>query len=144
MGLTLDERFWSKVDKQCESDCWLWLKGIDVWGYGRFRMPNGHVGAHRMAYELTYGLEPYDPENPIVVRHKCDNPPCCNPRHLELGTHVDNVRDKIIRGRDANAIKTHCKYGHEFTPSNTYRWRGSRYCKKCNNKHAKLRRQVRM
>lgn len=42
----------------------------------------------------------------LVVRHKCDNRPCCNPDHLELGTHYDNVQDTVIRGRSAKGMKS--------------------------------------
>lgn len=52
--------------------------------------------AHRIAYELTHGE---DSAKGKVVRHKCDNPLCCNPNHLELGTHKDNMNDKMKRGR---------------------------------------------
>lgn len=55
-------------------------------------------GAHRVAYCEANGLLLSDITG-LVVRHKCDNPPCVNPDHLELGTVADNNRDKIDRGR---------------------------------------------
>jgi hypothetical protein len=54
--------------------------------------------AHRAAYMLEVGPIPEG----MVVRHKCDNPICCNPQHLELGTQKDNVHDTISRGRGGN------------------------------------------
>lgn len=52
---------------------------------------------HRVVYKETYGEIP----DGLVVRHKCDNPNCINPEHLELGTHADNVRDRVERNRSA-------------------------------------------
>lgn len=68
-----------------------------------------------------------------VVRHTCDNPPCFLYEHLVLGTVADNNSDRVARGRHHNAVKTHCKNGHEFTPENTYRRsdNGGRRCKAC-------------
>ena len=71
--------------------CWEW-GGARSGGYG-IRGREGRV--HRIAYGLSHGEIPKG----LLVRHKCDNPPCCNPEHLELGTHVQNARDAIERGR---------------------------------------------
>lgn len=77
-----------------KNNCWEW-QGTRLGGYGQVRVNGKLYRAHRYAYELTYGPIP----GGLLVRHKCDNPPCCNPGHLELGTHTDNVRDAIERGR---------------------------------------------
>ncbi|MCD1287310.1 HNH endonuclease [Brevibacterium sp. CCUG 69071] len=66
-------------------------------GYGLFSFGNRHRRAHRASYELHVGPIP----DGLVVRHKCDNPPCVNPLHLEVGTGVDNTNDRFIRGRSA-------------------------------------------
>lgn len=59
--------------------------------------------AHRVAYELTHGsIEAGRGYHGTVIRHKCDNPICCNPAHLEAGTQKDNVRDMVDRGRFVN------------------------------------------
>ena len=50
---------------------------------------------HRLIYKSYYGEIP----NGMVVRHKCDNPSCINPLHLELGTRGDNAHDCKVRGR---------------------------------------------
>ena len=70
-------------------------------GYGQFHVRvNGKrttEKAHRAAYRLHYGVSPVGK----IVRHKCDNPSCVNPEHLELGTHQDNVNDRQARSRQA-------------------------------------------
>ena len=64
-------------------------------------MPAGPISAHRAAYVAAYGPL----EEGVVVRHKCDNPACCNPLHLETGTHADNVRDRVLRDRSAKGSR---------------------------------------
>ena len=91
-------RFFSKVTVQnSRTDCWLW-KGemsISEMGYGLFSRGGVRTGAHRISYELFHGPIP----DGLVVRHRCDNPLCVNPWHLETGTRQDNIRDMVIRNR---------------------------------------------
>jgi hypothetical protein len=94
------QRFWEKVDKSAGPDgCWLYM-GFRKWdGYGWLARSKGdsnvrYITAHRYAWELQNG-----PTNGLHVLHKCDNPPCCNPAHLELGTHKDNMADMKAKGR---------------------------------------------
>lgn len=70
-------------------------------GYGRFRYKGRMVLAHRLEYCKANNLDLQDIEG-LVVRHKCDNPQCINPEHLEIGTQADNIRDMNERGRQAN------------------------------------------
>jgi len=70
-------------------------------GYKQVRVGGKKVLEHRLAYCNDRGLELEDIADK-VVRHRCDNPPCCNPDHLELGTVSDNVQDKVGRGRVPN------------------------------------------
>jgi hypothetical protein len=83
--------FWSRVAGSTQFQCWLWTGRANDHGYGRFK----DTMAHRVAYELVKGPIPAG----LVVRHRCDNPPCCNPAHLEVGTPADNSKDAVQRGR---------------------------------------------
>jgi len=92
-------RFWEKVDRSAGQDgCWPWLGGIGPDGYGLTKFePLGPTSVtHRVAYRLDKGPIP----EVMLVLHHCDNPPCCNPAHLWLGTDKDNSDDKIRKGRD--------------------------------------------
>ncbi|PGL88562.1 HNH endonuclease [Bacillus thuringiensis] len=66
-------------------------------GHIRLRYNKRRVLAHRFVYEQCFGDVPDD----LVVRHKCDTPQCINPEHLEIGTTLDNIRDRVKRGRSA-------------------------------------------
>jgi hypothetical protein len=95
-GLPIAERFWVKVARQEGDECWPWLAACNPAGYGQFALATGRFQrAHRIAYELSNGPIPAG----MVVRHSCDNPPCCNPSHLQPGTVQDNVHDMVSRGR---------------------------------------------
>jgi hypothetical protein len=91
----MEQRFIVKIDKTSSANgCWLWTASLNH-GYGQFHNKNGPRIASRIAYELWVGKI----TNELHVRHKCDEPSCCNPEHLELGTHQDNMNDMIERGR---------------------------------------------
>ena len=91
------ERFWSKVDRSAGPEaCWPWLGHRQKNGYGQFRMGNKRrVLAHRFAIGLT---EIGDRKNG-VAKHSCDNPSCCNPKHISPGTQAQNQAEKVQRGR---------------------------------------------
>lgn len=96
-SIPLEERFWPKVSGPIwPTGCWEWMAGCSNDGYGGIRNENGRSSrAHRIAWRLTQGEIPEG----MIVCHKCDNPKCCNPDHLFLGTTLDNVRDKWRKGR---------------------------------------------
>lgn len=71
-------------------------------GYGGTTWNGRHIGLHVKAYCVAHGLT--EAPTGMVVRHKCDNPRCINPAHLELGTHADNMNDRNVRGRTANGF----------------------------------------
>ena len=81
---------------EVNSGCWEFSGGRVGGGYGFMRGRNGKwKGAHIVAYEETKGLIPTG----MYVCHTCDNPPCCNPDHLFLGTALDNKKDEIQKDR---------------------------------------------
>lgn len=80
-----------------ESGCIRFTGHLDGEGYGRIMVARVKYMAHRLSYSLNNGPIP----DGYVVRHKCDNPSCINPEHLEVGTQADNIADKVSRGRQA-------------------------------------------
>lgn len=100
--------FWSRVATRSPDACWLWTGGSEKGGYGRLKLGRVTVRAHRVAWALANGRDPAE----FMVRHRCDNPPCCNPAHLELGTHADNMRDKTQRGRTRTGDQRGERNGH--------------------------------
>jgi len=91
-------RLWSRVKRG--TGCWEWQAGKTSAGYGEFMFRRKMYYAHRAAWQVTRGSIPKGQ----CVRHRCDNPACCRPDHLELGFQADNVQDMIERGRDRKAL----------------------------------------
>jgi hypothetical protein len=92
---TLEERFDAKYIPEPNSGCWLWESGFDGWGYGRLKYRRKYLAAHRLSWTIHRGEIPTG----MWVLHKCDTPVCVNPDHLFLGTHRDNMRDMVQKGR---------------------------------------------
>lgn len=91
--------FWSRYDKSGGPDaCWIWQGAVDhKTGYGAItrKIDGIHTNPHRHAYRLHHGVDPGD----LFVCHHCDTPLCGNPRHLFLGTQIDNWMDAVNKGR---------------------------------------------
>lgn len=90
-------RFWGKVNKlRSKKACWEWsARTIDKDGYGRFYLKDKLLRSNRVSFFIHYKKDPFDKH----VCHSCDNPKCCNPYHLFLGTAKDNVQDALKKGR---------------------------------------------
>jgi len=143
----LRERFFAKIMPEPNSGCWLWDAAINNKGYGVISKGGGSqrvLYAHRVSM-MIHGIEL--PAGAIVL-HKCDTPACVNPEHLRAGSHSENTRDMIERGRNVNTISVAqrrkgnanprygfraeaCKHGHRFTPENTRTYDGRQRCLTC-------------
>lgn len=108
--LTVEQRFWLKVNKLGRLNlrigrCWEWVGAKGRGGYGLFR-GDGECLAHRFSYRLENGPIPEG----LDVMHRCDNPACVRPAHLQLGTDLDNRRDSEAKGRPRNLPKGNQHY----------------------------------
>lgn len=91
----LDVRLWREVDQSGGPEaCWPWVGGPHIKAYGAISHNRRTIHASRAAWIVTHG----DPGR-LYVLHRCDNPPCCNPAHLFLGTHQDNMADMAAKKR---------------------------------------------
>lgn len=101
-------RFVNYIDVRCENECWNWngsVSGSSKKGYGYYHLKGKMYRAHRLIYILINGEIPKD--KPFIL-HNCNNSLCCNPNHLDTGTHDDNMkyRDESGRTKAKQRIKT--------------------------------------
>jgi len=142
---TPEEAFWARVEKT--DDCWYWTGGQDGHGYGTVTIGGRQQASHRVAYEWEIGPVPkghvldhgcHTADASCTGGRACLHRACVRPDHLEPVTRGTNTL--IGRGPSAaNARKTHCPQGHEYTDENTYRSGGRRTCRTCKRGRRHLR-----
>ena len=108
------EKYWRKVERLGDDDCWNWKGACNTGGYGLFSVRNieqeynrtgrtmSQLLAHRISAYVAYGNIV---SKGVLVCHLCDNPRCCNPRHLYTGNQSDNMREAGAKGRHKGPIK---------------------------------------
>lgn len=140
-----EARFWSYVDKSGGPDaCWPWTGTRSPDGYGQFGIrADGRTVIMNATRWILGNLRgrPLAPGNQEECAcHHCDNPPCCNPAHLYIGTHADNMADMAERKRQPKANVTHCPQGHPYDDENTLiRRDGRRKCRECGREAGRKR-----
>lgn len=92
-------KFWRYVNIAGENECWEWLGSLNEKGYGKISVGRKfELRAHRLSYSLSIN-KPMSSN--LCVLHSCDNPMCVNPKHLSEGTHADNTKDCVNKGRNS-------------------------------------------
>ena len=128
-------RFWSRVSKMQQGDCWLWQGSLCTKGYARFTAQMTQFQAHRISYMIHHGPIP----DGLVCDHLCRVRHCVNPAHLEPVTSAENTRRGDIANvrRAEKAAMTHCKRGHPFSAENVFfhKKTGKRACRECKRMH---------
>lgn len=149
---SLVERFKSKVNQRGSHECWPWIGGTNLQGYGRFYVQGRKRQAAQIAWELFHE-KPFPAE--LCACHSCDNPSCCNPSHIWVGSINENNNDRVTKGRSNNQHrdKESCKHGHSYSGDNVITVttvsgnteRACRHCRKLHNEEvAQHRKKLRM
>lgn len=111
---SVKDRFWEKVDKRSEDECWNWTAYLED-GYGRFWFDERMERTHRISWIMFFGNIPDGQQ----VLHTCDNRACVNPKHLFLGINHDNVIDRNKKGRQARGERNR----HKLTEKDVWKIR---------------------
>lgn len=148
-----EARFWSKVSKDGPvpehapelGPCWPWTGDNDQSGYGVFTFVEDGRPRKTRAHRWLLGHLRGEPLSREVVGeedgcHRCDNPPCCNPDHLYVGTRKQNLGDAVERSRLWQLKKDTCPKGHPLDGVTSQRGSARRYCKTCRKKQQHERR----
>ena len=99
-GGPVADRFWPFVERRGPNECWPWRGGFTgMKQYGAFTIRGTFRNASAVAWELENNRPV--PEGMLIRHVVCDNPACCNPAHLAVGTHLDNMADRNEKGRQA-------------------------------------------
>ena len=138
--IPLQDRLEASIERESNSDCWLWTKHITSNGYAQMRIgckadnDRKNVYAHRVSYEIYKGKIP----NGLTIDHLCRVRSCVNPDHLEAVTLRENLaRGETLAAR--NLAKTHCPRGHRYDDENTHTDKnGRRHCLACNRMRQKI------
>lgn len=122
------KKFWNSVAINQLDECWPWKKS-NSGGYGCAYVLGFPIKAHRAAFWFAFGFDAGE----WCVCHRCDTPICCNPGHLFLGSHLDNMRDCRQKGRKAS-LKGETNGNSKLTPElvlairENYKWRSKDGC----------------
>ena len=137
MGRPLENphiRFWTKVNVNHPSGCWIWYGAVGKNTYGNFTIKRKNILAHRYAYEYFNGKIPKG----MTIDHLCKERICCNPKHMEVVTMSENTKRAkpwLIGAPNSakkRSAKKHCKNGHLYTKENTATdGEGYRRCRDC-------------
>ena len=125
------ERFFDKIE-EVESGCWLWTASLTHGGYGRFRVGEKTVVAHKVSYLWFFG----DIPEGLELDHLCMTTDCVNPDHVEPVTHQENLErgDSFLW----QTWITHCPQGHEYREENIVREGNKRQCRECKKVRARV------
>jgi hypothetical protein len=132
--------FFANIALDEATGCWNWTGNLRNWRYGGIYYSGRDESVHRVVAHLYLG---FDLASPLEVCHRCDNPRCFNPKHLFVGTHLENMQDMVKKGR--SNYPDACGKGHPFSLENTYVHErdGSvrRGCRSCNKEANRQYRQ---